>query len=286
MLLTLLPHCDSLQRSLHPLTHKSLIGHRPGAHQHSGHRIVIALRERIEFVIVTPSTSQRHSQHRPGKCVDLLVDNVDLHLLFVLLCEHLGPQHPKSSRRNQAIAFLIAKRRTLLLEQQIPCNLLLDKRIETQVLIQRVDDPIAIPPSVGHVVILIGTIAVGIPHQVQPMPAPTNPISVRSQQPIDESLVAFLRPIPHIGLDLLLARGQTRDSQRRPTQQHQGFGSRIGLPTPLLELRLHKRIDRIAMRNTRHVPSLCSRQYGISNRLKRPMAIGQLRVDPSLFTPR
>ena len=65
--------------------------------------------------------------------------------------------------------------------EQITGELLDDKLVEGLIAIERVDDPIAVPPRVGAHVVSLVTERVGVTGEVQPMPAPTFTEMLRRQ---------------------------------------------------------------------------------------------------------
>ena len=63
--------------------------HRLRALKDPGESGVVGLRNRVELMVVTASTSDRQPQHCPANGVDLLVDDVHLHLCFVAFGQYL-----------------------------------------------------------------------------------------------------------------------------------------------------------------------------------------------------
>ena len=69
---------------------------RLGAGEDSRHRVVVALRDGIEFVVVAPRTGNGQAQERLADLVDLLIDDVDTQLGLVGLDDRQVAQHEEA----------------------------------------------------------------------------------------------------------------------------------------------------------------------------------------------
>ena len=100
------------QRPLVPLGHDLVVLHRLGAFEDAGQRVVVRRRDRVELVVVAAGAAERQPQEGPADGVDLLVDDVHLHLHRVVFGQHLGPERREarwpSSRSNVAASSPVA----------------------------------------------------------------------------------------------------------------------------------------------------------------------------------
>ena len=79
-----------------PLCDHLVVVHRVGAFQDAGQCVVVLGRDGIEFVIVATGTAKRHAHEGAAKRVELLIDDVHLHLASVIFGQHLGADTQES----------------------------------------------------------------------------------------------------------------------------------------------------------------------------------------------
>ena len=132
------------QRSFVPLGDHLEIVHRLRALEDARERVVVGRRNRIEFVIVAARTAQRHAQERAPHGVELLVDDVHLHLHRIVLGEHLRTKGEEAGRNQPLGMFLVGAGR-----QQVTGNLFADKLVVGLVAVERVDDVVAVTKRVN-----------------------------------------------------------------------------------------------------------------------------------------
>src|SRR2546427_362535 len=73
------------------------------------------------------------------------------------------------------------------------CELLDDELVVRHVGLERVDDPVTIPPGVADGTIALESAGLAVPHQVEPVPRPSLPIARIFEQLIDELRVGVRR---------------------------------------------------------------------------------------------
>ena len=67
-----------------------------------------------------------------------------------------------------------------------PASLLADELVVGLVVVERVDDVVAIPPGVGVSEVLVHAVGVGVAGHVEPVPAPALAVVRRGEQPVDD----------------------------------------------------------------------------------------------------
>ena len=133
--------------------------------------------------------------------VELLVDDVELHLPAVVAGDHLGAQGEEPGG-DEALDPLV---RILpgSAGQQVSRDLFVDQAVEGLVPVERIDDvvPVAVRVGVGHV--LVDAVRVGVASHVEPVAAPAFPVAWRREEPVDEPLVRVGRLVGEEGPHLL-----------------------------------------------------------------------------------
>ena len=148
------------------------------------HLIELALRDRIELVIVAARAAERQPEERPRRWW-----RRDRHRLYAILLE-------------VDAAFVVAGRVAMEaggdqlidsgIRQQVAGDLLDHELIERHVVVDRVDHPVAILPDIARRVDGVA-VRVGIARQVEPVAAPAFAIMRRREQSVDNALVCIGR---------------------------------------------------------------------------------------------
>ena len=155
------------------------------------HRVVVPSGDRIELVVMAAGATHRQAHEGLRRRVDLLVHHVVFHLDFVLLDEGLGADGQKSCCDNSPpIDSLLSLGR-----ERVPGELLEDEFVEGRVLVQRVDDIVAIAPRVRHFDVVVQSGRVGVARYIEPVSAPLLSVARRTQQLIDETRECVRSPI-------------------------------------------------------------------------------------------
>ena len=144
-------------------------------------RIVVLLRDRIELVIVAAGAGNRQAQEATSQGVDAIVEFIGSGFSRVGILVVLGTESKvaECSEISQPFGFVD--------RHHIGSDLVFDKKVEGHVGIEGLNNPIAIPVPVGvrldaERVRLI----LGVPRHIEPVAAPSFPVSWRIQEPIDQ----------------------------------------------------------------------------------------------------
>ena len=132
--------------------------------KNASHRVVIFNRDRIKFVVVATRATNRDSHHRGADSLQDLVHSVRTGLAN---CDRLTPH---GCRRNVGTGNQEPHRLTG--SKRITCNLFFNKSVVSFVVVEGVDDVVAIDPSVLAVQIGFGSIGLGPANHIEPMLRP------------------------------------------------------------------------------------------------------------------
>ena len=257
------------QRPLHPPADTALAAHRRGRAQDAGQRVVVGGGNRVELVVVAAGAADRLGEKRPPDDVHLLVDDVDDHLVDVLLGQHLRAEGQEPGRGEILEPLVVAGRR-----QQVAGNLLLHEPVVGLVAVERLDDPVAIAERVRVRDVLVQPVRVGVAGDVEPVPAPTLAVARRRQQPLDHPFVGVRPLVGEVRVDLGRGRRQAGQVERDPSQQLPlaGGGDR-GQP-----LRLEPGEDEPVDRAARPGRVVDSGRLGTGHRPERPVIAARAEV--------
>ena len=121
---------------------------------------------------MTPGTGQSQPQNRPSHHINLIIHIVRNHLLFIDI-----PRHKIGDRQHagchESIGINLIRIRRL---QQIASDLLPNKLVIGKVLVERIDDPVAITPRLTKIAFgrqLDQVPSIRITNNIQPMSPPT-----------------------------------------------------------------------------------------------------------------
>src|SRR3954454_419143 len=132
--------------------------------------VMICLRKRIVFVVVTAAARHRQSQKRRARRLgDVRQQLRPTAVLFIEKCRSIVLRaEPQIAGRDQTILLDSCLWRTV--QQLIPGELLADKLIERLVGVERTHNIVAEPPRLRAKLVPIKTVAVAIPDHVEPQP--------------------------------------------------------------------------------------------------------------------
>ena len=197
---------------LHP-PHAIATHRRRRAHD-AGQRVVVGGGNGVELVVVAAGAADRLGQERPPDDVHLLVDDVDAHLVDVLLGQHLRAEGQESGRGEAREPLVVAGRR-----HQVAGNLLLHEPVVRLVAVERLDDPVAIAECIRVRNVLVEPVRVGIAGDVEPVSAPALAVARRRQEPLDHPFVGVGPLVGEERVDLGRGRRQAGQVERDPSQQ-------------------------------------------------------------------
>ena len=183
------------------------------------HRVVVALADRVELVVVALGALERQTQEDLGRGVGAVL-GVDRQ---VLLRDHpalgAGGVAPVEARGD-----LLVQGRV---RQQVAGELLDDKLVEGLVVVQRPHDPVPVRPH-GPPVVQVEAVGVGVAGGVEPGPRHVHPVALGGHQPLHLGAVGGVEPAErHVGVErgrLLRGRGEAGEIQAHPTLERRGVG--------------------------------------------------------------
>ena len=236
------------------------------------HLVVLTMRDRIVLMCMALGTPYGEAEPDRAGRVDPVHDLLDPCLFRVDAPFLIDDGLAMETRRDQLRLGRAWIRRS---GQEIPGELLDGEAIEWLVVVDRLDDPVAIRP---HLPLAIDRIAmsIGIPCLVEPMAPPALPVMGGGEQPIDQLAIELLLLGDRPGLEsrdksrhLLRARQQPGQIEREPSDQ----GRRVRLRRRCDPLRLQagqdERVDLVP-----HPARLTNRRRGgPGERLKGPVAL-------------
>jgi hypothetical protein len=179
--------------------------------------IVIPLRERVVLVVVALRAGDRGAEpHGTGR-VDAIDERLPTRLLDVDAALLVQEGVAVEARRDALFARGV--------RQHVAGQLLDREPVERHVAVERVDHPVAVLPHRPEAVLLV-TVRVGVPGEVEPRPRPPLAVMRRGEQAIDDALVGVRGGVGEEGVALLERRGKADEVERDAAEQRfpRGFG--------------------------------------------------------------
>ncbi len=201
---------------------------------------VLLLRDRIALVVVAAHAAHGKTEERAADDVDDAVEIVGERLLQV---RHLVVPHAQAidPRRDEAVEVAVV--------EFVARKLLEHEAVVGHVLVERLDDPVAVLPGAVLDAVALEAVGLGVAHEIEPVPPPLLAVVRAGQQAIEQRRprgVGIGLPCGDERVDLLGRRRKTGQVEARPSKQ----GVRIGLgrrrQPDLLELREDEVIDLVA----------------------------------------
>ena len=140
-----------------------------------------------------------------------------------------------------------SRRHHLLLRRirnQVAGKLLLDESVIGQILVQRLDHPIAIKPDIAHLVFFVA-VRVGIPCSIQPVAAPAFTVMGRSEQTIHLLFISVGGLVSNVCIHFFNRWWQPSQIERKPPQQSNLVRLRGWLERFLFQLGKNECVNRI-----------------------------------------
>ena len=246
---------------------------RLGVQEDTGEAVVVLQPDRIELVVVTPDTAERHAEKGGADLRDLLVGDVPVELQLVDADDLHVAEHEEA--RGHTVR---GRDGRIPGGQKVARDLLADESVVGLVGIEGVDDVVAIPPGVLGKHVVRGAHLVGIAGEIEPVPRPPFTEGSRGEQPVDDGGVGGRGAVGDVRGDLGGRGGQTREVEAHPPQPEVAIGI-VGRPQALLlEPREQKPIDVVP--RPRRVTD--GGRRGRNHRLKGPMVPSLRDVDAAL----
>ena len=226
--------------------------------EHRGHAVIVVSGQRIELVVVTPSTAQRDAEERLRRRANDVVELVVTILLEVRRFV-VKRAEPMKAGCDHGLGRSI--------RQFIAGELLDEKSVIRLVGVERVNHVIAISPDARLGGVSFVTVRLGVAHKVQPMPSPAFAVARPAEQVVDQSFNCCGRFVREELILLLNGRRQAGQVERRSSQQIAAFRRMIWLPTRLFKFRQDESINR----RPHPVSILHRRNHWPNDGPKRPM---------------
>ena len=192
-------------------------------------------------MVVAAGAADRQGEKGAAHGVDLLVDDVDQHLVDVLLGEHLGAEHEETRGGDLLEALRVGLRR-----HQVAGDLLPDEAVEGLVAVQGVDDVVAVAEGVGEGDVLVEAVRVGVAGDVEPVAAPAFAVVGRGEEPVDDPGEGVGALVGQEVLDLGFRRGQADQVERGAAEKRAPVGWRHRREAAFLEARQDEAIEGMA----------------------------------------
>ena len=183
-----------------------------GAGEHARQRVVILLRKRIVFVVVTARASHRESEKAACHRIDPFVALVSAALHRLSLIPDPRRVSEKCGAGNCFPRFLSSRS---------PGELRLHEPVVRHVVVERLNHPVAknVRALERHVAATLGIeaahIVLGVTCDIQPMTSPAFAIARRSQQTVHHFCVCIRRMVVDEGVDFFWRWRQAGQIQRR-----------------------------------------------------------------------
>ena len=174
------------------------------------HPVIVALRDRVELVVVASGTLQAHAQkHVAGDVGDVGEDvaPLRLHVALVVLVNPVAQKH----RGNECVAVAGIN--------LVPGQLLPHKLVVRFVDVEGADDIITVPPRLGPVVIRLVAVGVGVSHEVKPEGRLPLTVAWTVEQAIDQFPVGVRRIVIQKRGDLSRRRRQAGEVEAHAANQ-------------------------------------------------------------------
>ena len=180
---------------LHQAGQRAVTGLR--ALENARKRVIVALGDRVELVIVAARTGDGQAEKCLAGDVDLLVGQVEHELPAVLHVERLAAEGQEAGGDRELGPVVVVAG-----GEEVAGDLLFDELVVRLVVVKGGDDPVAVSPGLGiHHVGIAGRF--GVPRQVEPVPPPALAEPRRGQKPVDDLREGVIRRIGNEGFDVL-----------------------------------------------------------------------------------
>ena len=198
--------------------------------------VVVLVRDGIEFVCVTLRATDGEPEPHGAGGVDAVHRRLDAKLLRVgtaLLVD-----------QRVAVEGAGDELRLLRVGQEVAGDLLGGEPVERQVVVERLDHPIAVRPHLPFAVDRI-TVRVRVARTVEPVPPPALAVVVASEQPVDALFVGLRTRVRNEGGDLLGRRQQAGQVEVGAADERRAIGARRRLDAFAGEAPAHQSVDRV-----------------------------------------
>src|SRR5262245_20845113 len=112
--------------------------------------------------------------------------------------------------------------------QLVTRQLQAEELVKRKIAVQSIDDPVAISPGVGTLVVEFEAVGLGEPGQIEPMLCPALSVFRRTKQSVYQPFVGIRRRIAKEFVDLFGRRGQPSQVETHAAQERRSIGLRLG----------------------------------------------------------
>ena len=210
-----------------------------GRHEDPGHRVVVALRDRVELVVVAAGAGNGGGQDPLAECIDLLVHHVEGELRLALRVVALGA-HRQVAGGDELLGPLLV----IGGGQQVARELLAQEAVVGLVGVERGDHVVAVAPRVRVEDVRFLAARFREPRNVQPMAAPALAEARGGKQLVHQVFVRAFGTITLEGLDLLRRGRQAGEVEAQAADQRAAVGIGSGRKTGKLHAREHELVHR------------------------------------------
>ena len=227
------------------------------------HRVVVALRERVEFVIVTLRARHREAEPGGGRCIDTVEQRNE--------AVFLRNRAAFSVEKMVAVERCCKARLVGGVGKQIASDHLGRQSVVRRVAVELAHQPVAPQPLEG-IAVLLKSVGVGVARGIEPRQRHLLAVMRASEKPIDHALVGARTVVGEKVGDFLGRRWQSHQIKRDSAQQRdrRRLGRRRKARTR--KPRFHDCVDGMHAKR-------CRRGHG---RLERPVLfVHRARIDPT-----
>ena len=182
------------------------------------HAVVVLLQDRVELVVVAPGAVHGHAEDAAAQGPQHVVQVVVPPLGVVLLAEVDPGARPQEPGGDAGLVGDVV--------ELVAGDLLAQELVVGLVVVEGVDDVVAVPPRVVAAVVLLEPRRVGVAGHVHPVPAPALAVVRRVEQALDQPLPGTSLLVGQELVDLLEGRGQAGEVEIGPAHEGQGIGPR------------------------------------------------------------
>ena len=205
-------------------------------------RVVVLLRDGIEFVIVALRTLHGEAAHGADGVLHHVIAiempgdfAIELRLRHLRMADVIPrPCGDEPKRRNAIHRARI---------ERISGDLLLDEAGVGFVAVQRPDDVVAVRPSIQARLVFVVAVGFAVMHGIQPVPRPALAVAGRGEEHVHESFILLIGQISQIGR----IRRQAREIEVEAADQRAGIGAWSGREALFLQLFVNEGIHALAL---------------------------------------
>ena len=200
-------------------------------------RIEVLLSERVEFVVVAAAAFERQAEKRRAKRGHTVIDVVDAILLFDRSALALLLVQAVEGRGEHLLVGRV--------RQQVASHLPECELVPRQVVVERLDHPVAPRPHIGPRPIELEAVAVGVAGEVHPVGRHPLAVAGAREQTVEQFFIRIGRGVGEEGLDLGGRRRQAGDVEARAADERGPVSLGLVGEAAVRKFLNHDRVDRM-----------------------------------------